>query len=316
MRLLTAACKRHIVALMRICLLTLVLAAPAFSEVKSGPFLPHKLVANWAQLPKGWNFGECSGIDVDKEDNVWVFNRGKRAVMQFDKAGKLLQSWDETPIKSSHGIRVGPDGNIWTVDVAAHTLFTFTPQGRILQVIGSPGGRAGTMESKDSFNRPTGVAFGPGGEFYVSDGYENSRVVKFGRDGVFQKQWGKSGTGDSEFRIVHDVAVDSKGRVYVADRENHRVQVFDSEGSLLTKWTDIGSPWGLYYVARENAIYMCDGYNNRIVKLNTEGQITGVLGSYGKTPGKFDFAHNIAVDSTGAIYVAEIKNWRVQKFAK
>jgi DNA-binding beta-propeller fold protein YncE len=296
---------------MRTCLIL-----PVFSQLKSGPALPHKVVANWAQLPKGWNFGECSGVDVDKDDNVWVFNRGKHPVMQFDKNGKLIQSWDEAPIKSSHGIRVGPDGNIWAVDVEAHSLFTFNPQGRLTQVIGNPGGRPGTMETKDSFNRPTGVAFGPGGEFYVSDGYVNSRVVKYGRDGIYQKQWGKNGKGDSEFNIAHDIAVDSKGRVYVADRENYRVQVFDPEGNLVSKWTDVGSPWGLYYVPRENAIYMADGYNNRVVKLNTEGQILGVLGSYGKTQGKFDFAHNIAVDSSGSIYVAEIKNWRVQKFAK
>ena len=138
----------------------------------------------------------------------------------------------------------------------------------------------------------------------------------FGPDGLYQKQWGRKGTGDGEFNLVHDVAIDSAGRVYVADRENRRVQVFDQEGKFLSKWTDVGSPWGLSYVARENAMYMCDGYNNRIVKLNTEGQVLGVLGSYGKTWGKLDFAHNIAVDSTGAIYVAEIKNWRVQKFAK
>jgi DNA-binding beta-propeller fold protein YncE len=301
---------------MRICLVVLALALPVFAQVKSGPALPHKLVADWAQMPKGWNFGECSGIDVDKDDNVWVFNRGKRPVVQFDKNGKLLQSWDEAPIKSSHGIRVGPDGNIWAVDVEGHTLFTFTPQGRILQVIGAPGQRPGTMESKDAFNRPTGVAFGPGGEFYVSDGYVNSRVVKYSRDGVYQKHWGKNGSLDGEFRTVHDIAVDSKGLVYVADRENYRVQIFDGDGKLISKWTDIGSPWGLYYVPRENTIYMADGYNNRVVKLNTEGQILGVLGSYGKTPGKFDFAHNVAVDSSGAIYVAEIKNWRVQKFAK
>src|SRR5690606_32148869 len=111
-----------------------------------------------------------------------------------------------------------------------------------------------------------------------------------------------------------DVAVDGKGRVYVADRTNQRVQIFDGDGNFITKWTGIGAPWGLYYVDRENAIYMADGLNNRVVKLNLEGQILGVLGEYGKTPGKFDFAHNIAVDSTGAIYVAEIKNWRIQKF--
>jgi DNA-binding beta-propeller fold protein YncE len=124
------------------------------------------------------------------------------------------------------------------------------------------------------------------------------------------------GTGDGEFNLVHDVAIDKQGRVYVADRTNARVQVFDQSGKFLAKWTNVGAPWGLYYVARENAIYMCDGVNNRVIKLNLDGQVLGVLGSYGKTPGKFDFAHNLTVDSTGAIYVAEIKNWRVQKFAK
>jgi DNA-binding beta-propeller fold protein YncE len=289
-------------------------ALPALAQLKSGPPLPHKVVKDWAQLPKGWNFGECSGIDVDKNDNVWVFNRGKRPIIQFDKNGKVLQAWDEAPITSSHGVRVGPDGHIWAVDVKGHTLFTFNPQGRIVQVIGNPMKRPGTMETKDSFNEPTGVAFAPNGDFYVSDGYVNSRVMKFGKDGVFQKQWGKKGTGDGEFDLVHDIAVDSKGRVYVADRTNQRVQVFDGDGKFVTKWTGIGAPWGLYYVDRENAIYMADGLNNRVIKLNLEGQILGVLGEYGKTQGKFDFAHNLAVDSTGAIYVAEIKNWRIQKF--
>lgn len=285
-------------------------------EVKSGPPLPHKLVSDWAQLPKSWNFGEASGVDVDRNDNVWAFNRGKRQIIQFDRTGKMIQGWDDLPIRSAHGIRVGPDGNIWALDVAGHTLFKFSTEGRILQVTGGVGGQAGNMESKDAFNRPTGIAFAPNGDYYVSDGYVNSRVVRFGRDGIFQKQWGSKGTADGEFNLVHDVAVDARGRVYIADRENWRVQVFDADGKFLAKWTDVGSPWGLYYASKENAIYMCDGYTNRIVKLNLDGQIQGVLGSYGKAPGKLDFVHNIAVDSRGDIYVAEIKNWRIQKFAK
>jgi DNA-binding beta-propeller fold protein YncE len=211
---------------------------------------------------------------------------------------------------------VGPDGRIWLIDVAGHTVFTFTPEGRLTQVIGAAGKAAGTMETRDAFNRPTAVAFAPNGDFYVSDGYVNSRVVRYNRDAIFQNQWGAKGKGDGEFDLVHDVAVDSNGRVYVADRTNERIQVFDAYGKFITKWTGIGAPWGIYYVAKENAIYMCDGVNNRVVRLNMEGQVTGVLSSYGKTPGKLDFAHHLAVDSTGAIYVAEIKNWRVQKFAK
>lgn len=291
--------------------------SPALAELKSGPPLDYKVVENWAQLPKGWNFGECSGVDVDKDDNVWIFNRGAHPVVQLDKNGKLLQAWAEMPVKSSHGLRVDADGNIWTVDVEAHRIVKFSPSGRVLMMIGGVGGAAGKEgDAKDAFNRPTDVTFAPNGDFFVSDGYVNSRVIKFNKDGDYLTQWGRKGTGDSEFNLVHDVALDSHGRLYVADRNNQRVQMFDQSGKFLGKWTDIGSPWGLYYVGRENAIYMCDGVNDRIIKLNLDGQVLGVLGSHGKAAGKLDFPHNLAVDSTGAIYVAEIKNWRVQKFVK
>jgi DNA-binding beta-propeller fold protein YncE len=115
---------------------------------------------------------------------------------------------------------------------------------------------------------------------------------------------------------VHDVALDERGRVYVADRENRRVQIFDGNGKFLGKWTDLGSPWGLVYSKEDGALFMCDGYNNRVIKVNLEGQVLGAYGQFGKIPGRFDFAHHIAVDSQGSIYVAEIKNWRVQKFAR
>jgi DNA-binding beta-propeller fold protein YncE len=285
-------------------LLAFVLGSVCIAQIKTGPPLPHKVVEDWAKLPDGWNFGETSGVAVDKDDNVWVYNRGAHPVVQFDSSGKMLRSWPEVPIKSSHGIRVDEDGNIWTVDVKGHQIFMVLGRG------------VGKNDSKDAFNEPTGVAFAKNGDVYISDGYVNSRVVRYGKDGVYRSQWGRKGIGDGEFDLVHDVAIDSGGRVYVADRTNQRVQIFDETGKFLTKWSDVGAPWGLSYVAKENAIYMCDGLNNRIVRLNLDGQITGVLSSFGKTAGKLDFAHNIAVDSAGSIYVAEIKNWRVQKFAK
>ena len=160
------------------------------------------------------------------------------------------------------------------------------------------------------------MTFAPNGDIFVADGYVNSRVIKFNKDGEYLTHWGRKGTGDGEFDLVHDVALDTQGRVYVADRSNQRVQIFDQSGKFLGKWTNVGSPWGLYFVKSENALYMCDGVNQRIVKLNLDGQVLGVLSSYGKVQGKLDFPHYVAVDSSGAIYVAEIKNWRVQKFAK
>ena len=300
--------------------LAVVLALTALSlpsaELKSGPPLRYRVIKDWAQLPKGWNFGECSGVAVDKQDNVWVFNRGPHPVIQFDRNGNMLQAWGEGTVKSSHGIRVDADGNIWGVDVKGHVVIKYNPAGHVLMILGNRQGVPGNNDSKDAFNEPTNLAFAPNGDFFVSDGYVNSRVIKFNKDGEYLAHWGKHGTGDGEFNLVHDVVLDKQGRVYVADRTNQRVQIFDSNGKFLGKWTDIGAPWGLDYVASENAIYMCDGLNNRVVKLNTDGQILGVLGSYGKVPGKFDFAHSIAVDSAGSIYVAEIKNWRVQKFVK
>jgi DNA-binding beta-propeller fold protein YncE len=282
----------------------------------TGPALPYHPVEGWAKLPEGWNFGECSGVAVDKNDNVWVFNRGPHPVIEFDRSGKMLRAWTEVPVKSAHGIRVDPDGNIWLIDVAGHKVLKMSQDGRLLMVIGAVGDAPGDLTSPAAFNRPTNVAFAPDGNFFITDGYVNSRVAKFSKGGDYIKQWGAKGTGDSEFNIVHDVVIDSQGRLYIADRENWRIQIFDQEGRFLGKWTNIGAAWGLAYVAGENAIYTTDGRNDRVFKLNMEGQVIGTLGSHGKTAGKFHYPHSIAVDSTGAIYVAEILNWRVQKFVK
>lgn len=299
--------------LLPVFLCALPLAAVDWSQV---PQLPHKAVANWAQLPEGWNFGETSSVAVDAKDNVWVFHRGKRQVMEFDKTGKLLKAWEEAPVVSSHGIAVGPDGAVWLADTTGHSVMKFTPAGRLQMVIANPGRGPGDNDSRYAFNLPTSLAFRPDGGFYVGDGYGNSRVVQYTKDGEYVRHWGGMGMEPGRFNTVHSVAVDEQGRVYVADRTNDRIQVFDADGEFLTAWTDIGQPWGLAYFAKENALYMCDGLNNRIVKLNLDGQIQGQLSSFGKTPGKLDYAHHLAVDSEGSIYVAEIKNWRVQKFAK
>jgi DNA-binding beta-propeller fold protein YncE len=236
--------------------------------------------------------------------------------LKFDKTGKLLDAWEGLPVTAAHGIKIDPEGNVWTVDVFAHSVKKWSRDGRMLMHIGNAGGQPGTNETKDAFNRPTGIAFEPNGDFWVSDGYVNSRVVKFNKDGEYVMQiGGKKGTADGEFDTVHDVAIDKRGRIYVADRENRRVQIFSPDGKFITKWTNLGSPWGLAYNAKDETFYIGDGYNNRIVKVNLEGQVLGTYGQYGKIPGRFDFVHHIAVDSTGAIYAAEIKNWRVQKFA-
>ncbi|MCW5980619.1 MAG: 6-bladed beta-propeller [Bryobacteraceae bacterium] len=301
--------------MMRLAIAGMIVFCALGADLGSAPSLPHKLVPDWAKLPAGWNFGECAGVEAAPDGTIWVFNRGPHPVLQFDKNGKMLQAWSETPVVRPHGIGAGPDGSIWLVDQGGHSVMKFTPQGRLLMVITNPARRAGDNDSKYAFNEPTGIAFSPAGDFYVSDGYVNARVIHFDSQGEYLRHWGRKGTGDGEFNLVHDVTLDAKGRVYVADRTNSRVQIFDGDGKFLAKWTDAGQPWGLHYAAAEDAIYMCDGLNNRIVKLSTDGKILGALSSFGKVPGKLDFAHHIAVDAEGSIYVVEIKNWRVQKFA-
>jgi DNA-binding beta-propeller fold protein YncE len=297
-------------------MLRLLAAAAIASVCLAQPPLPHKLVPGWAKLPKGWNFGECSGIAIDKDDSVWIAHRGQHPIVQLDKNGNLIQAWGDGLFKSAHGITLDADGNPWIVDVEGHVVFKFSRDGKVLLVLGARQGVAGNNDSKEEFNRPTRVAFAPNGDFFVSDGYLNSRVVKYNRDLEYQKHWGRKGAGDGEFDLVHDVVLDKRNRVYVADRTNARVQIFDMEGKFLGKWTQAGSPYGLAYVEKEDAMYICDGLNGRIVKVNMEGQVLGALGSPGRIPGRLTSAHHIAVDSRGDIYVSEIRNWRVQKFAK
>ena len=258
---------------------------------------------------------ESVSVDVDSDDNVWVFHRGERKVMQFDRHGKVLDAWEDMPIESAHGLQVDAENNIWLVDVSGHRVMKCDRNGRILMVIANAGMGTGENDAPYGFNRPTGLAFAPNGDFYVSDGYVNSRVVKYTKDAQYITHWGAKGTGDGQFNLVHDVTVDKDGLVYVADRTNARVQVFDPNGKFLAKWDDVGNPWGLHYVESQNAIYMADGHNNRILKLNLKGKVLGVLSQFGKAQGDLDFAHHLTVYSTGAIYVTEIKNWRVQKFA-
>ena len=300
--------------LVSVCLFGAVLGA-AGAELKSGPAMPYRVVADWPKLPAGWSFGTCSNVVVDAQDHVWIFSRGAHPVTEFDRDGNLLRAWEGVAIRQAHGIRVDGEGNVWGVDVTGQVVRKYTPEGKVLMVVGTEG-KTGDNDSHTAFNRPTNLAFAPNGDFYVTDGYVNSRVVRFNKDGVYVGQWGHKGTGDGEFDLVHDIVLDKRNRLLVAERTNQRIQIFDLEGKLLGKWTDIGSPWALAYVAREDAVYMADGANLRVVKLNMNGDVVGVFGGPGKGPGQFDGPHGIAVDSTGAIYVTEVTNQRVQKFVK
>ncbi|MCM3879186.1 MAG: peptidyl-alpha-hydroxyglycine alpha-amidating lyase family protein [Vicinamibacterales bacterium] len=298
--------------------------AEALTHVQHGPALPHRLVPNWPTLPKGYNFGEGTGVDIDRQGNVWVANRGAWPIMQFDKSGKMLQAWNHDTVRvtegtgrGTHGLKIDVNGNVWLGDVDGSVNFKFSPEGRLLMILGNRQGSPNGNDSKTGFNRPTNFWPLANGNMLISDGYGNSRIAEFTNDGDYVRHFGTAGNGDGQFTLPHGVTMDAQGRIYVADRGNSRVQVFDRSGKFLAKWTDLGQPWDVYYAAQENAIYMCDGRYNRVTKLSTEGKVLGELSHFGHGPGELDFAHAIAVTPDGGdIYVVDIKNWRVQKWSR
>ena len=194
------------------------------------PKLALRYVADWPQLPQGVNFGITTGVGVDSANNVYVFNRGPDPVLCFDSSGKYLRTWGRGLLNDSHGLAVDADDNIWVTDIGSHVVVKFNSMGRVLMVLGQKGTPG---ESETQFNMPTHVAFGPSGKVYVSDGYGNSRIVKFTARGEYVTAWGKKGKGPGEFNAPHSLAVDGQGQVYVGDRENHRLQIFDSEAEIL-----------------------------------------------------------------------------------
>lgn len=273
---------------------------------------PYKLIPGWPELPAGWTLDAATGVAVDSLDQVYVLNRGAHPLLCFSREGKLIRSWGEGMFKEAHGLRIGPDNSIWTTDTGDHLVMKFTPEGKLLMTLGVKGDSG---ETNNKFHRPTDMAFTPSGDIYISDGYGNSRVVKYSKDGKFLFTWGTKGTGEGQFDLPHTVRLDSKGQVYVGDRNNGRIQIFTPEGKFINQWANLGQPWGLW-ITPDDMFYVSDGKNSKIMKLNVKGEILESWGTQGTNPGEFNLCHQIAVDSKGDLYITEITNKRIQKFTK
>ncbi len=243
-------------------------------------------------MPDGWKFGRVSSVAADSKGEVYVFQRGKKAdpVVVFDAKGKYLRSWGKGMFGNPHGMRVDRNGKVWVTDNGDHQVMRFTRDGKLELTLGVKGKAATT---NDTFNRPTDIAFSPDGKFvYVSDGYGNSRVMKFTYDGKFVKTWGTPGTKPGQFNTVHSVAVDSQGTVYVSDRENNRIQIFDSEGNFLRQWTHLGATQNIF-ITPDDEMFVITHRNNienltydtlagRIMKIDHHtGRIEGAMESPG-----------------------------------
>ena len=280
-----------------------------------------RVLEGWGKLPEGWRYVEAAGVAVDSRDNVYVFNRGEHPVIVFDREGNFLRSWGEGLVGRAHGITVGPDDEVWLTDDGNHTIRKFTPEGKLFLTIGDPD-KPATLQSGKPFNRPTHVALSPlTGDLYISDGYGNSRVHKYDPKGRHLFSWGEPGTDPGCFNLPHNIATDAEGLVYVADRENHRVQVFDAEGRYLAQINNLHRPCGLLIDRREGGtIYVGElgtdlavnqsvpNLGGRVSILSLKGDLLGRIGDRfrGEKPGQFIAPHGVVNDSRGDLYVAEV----------
>ena len=273
---------------------------------------------SWAKLPEGWSFKEVPDVVVGPEDRVYVFTRGEHPVMVFERDGTFVTSWGEGRFVRPHGITLGPDDTLYCADDGGHCIWICSLDGEVLATLGTPG-KPAPPQGGEPFNQPTKVTLDPEtGGLYVADGYGNARVHKFSAEGDYLFSWGEYGTDPGQFNLVHTICTDEDGRVYVADRESHRVQVFDSEGTYLTQWNNLHRPCGLHidgglcYIGQlppslaVNADYPNLGACVSIHDL--EGRRLAWLGDVrpGEGPGQFLAPHGVAVDSRGDIYVGEV----------
>ncbi|HVZ64108.1 MAG TPA: peptidyl-alpha-hydroxyglycine alpha-amidating lyase family protein [Opitutaceae bacterium] len=272
----------------------------------------YRQVENWPQMPANASGAMMTAVDVDSRGTVYVFQRGAPArVMAFDPSGKLLRTWGEGTYPSAHGLRVDAQDNVWVTDRGWHQVLKYSPEGKLLLTLGKKG-VAGDNNSTDALNGPSDVAFGPKGEIFVSDGESsNTRVVKFSADGKFIKFWGTKGSGPGQLNTPHSIVIDSKGRLYVANRGNKRVEIYDQDGGYLGVITNAGTPYGLF-MAKDDILYSVDGTEGKDDLTIIDTKTQKVIDHFGGLTGP----HMLSVDKNGAIYVAETKGNAVKKFVK
>ncbi len=341
--------------------LLLVLSPVLFAQ-QPVPEIPFDSVPNFFKLPPDLHFGEASGVAVNSKGHVFVFNRGNvtgpaygataAQVLEFGPDGKYIREIGHNLYAWSfaHTVRIDKDDNIWAVDKGSDMVIKFNPEGRVVMVFGrkkeaSDEGGPWTRVNpprppvNGQFRQPTDVTWDTQGNIFISDGYINSRVAKFDKNGDWIKSWGEPGTKTGQFDTPHSIAADAKGNIYVADRGNFRIQVFDPDGKFLREikldvplppnarpWMGPvptaettgsqhqGAPWAVCITPGPNQVlYAADAFPGRLYKLSLDGKILGVLGRAGKQPKQFGWIHEIACPSENEIYVAEIVNWRVQK---
>jgi len=337
------------------------IALPAV-RMTEAPEIPFESIPDFLKLPEGMNFGEVPGVAVNSKGHIFVFTRSNSAygpaygptaaqLLEFGpkgtfirEVGRQLYGWS-----FAHSVRIDKDDNIWAIDKGSDMVIKFTPAGRVQWVFGrrqESAEEAKPWEHVDPplpardglFRQPTDVAWDSKGNIYITDGYVDSRVAKYDRNGDWVKQWGTKGSGAGQFNTPHSIVIDRDDHVYVGDRGNRRVQVFDTDGNVLRQWTvdaapdfatravngatppagstqGVGAPNSLCIPPNQNEVMFLgeSTWPGRVFKLRLDGTVIGVIGKSGRNLKQFSGAHAIACPTENEIYVAESSNWRVQK---
>ena len=337
------------------------MAAPLAGAQQSVPEIPFEATADFLKLPPDRHLGEVVGVAMNSKRHVFIFTRtGERSTVHGATAAQLYEfapsgafireiGKDLYGFAFAHTVRIDMDDNIWATDEGTNMIIKFNPAGRVTMVLGrrpesvepvaEPAPGTQPRPGWGTFNRPADVAFDRAGNIFVADGYGNSRVVKIDKNGKWVKAWGSRGSEPGQFNIVHTIANDAKGNIYVGDRSNRRIQVFDSDGNPLriitvdvpfTKEPNVliggapiaagaplpanGAPWAICITpGPAQYLYVADAVPGRLYKLTLDGKVLGVLGEAGKQVKQFGWIHEIACPSENELYVAEILNWRMQK---
>jgi DNA-binding beta-propeller fold protein YncE len=273
--------------------------------------LEYKHIATWDAKSAGMEFSKILGIGIDSKGKVYATaGAGDEGVVVFNKNGKIVDTWGKG-FKSKHGLRVFDD-KVWVTDRERQVVMEFTLDGKLLRTLGTEG-KSGL--GRNEFNKPSDMAIGPNGDIYVSDGYANSRVMRFNSRGKYKQDWGTSGDGPGQFKLVHNIAINKDGKVYVADRTNERLQIFDADGKFLDEWKHVGKVYGLY-IDCQSRVYITDGASNNVYVTDEHGKILTMFGKIGDGAGEFKMCHSITVDEDGKIYVTEGDGMRIQVFER
>ena len=294
---------------------------PALLVPETAPELDYVVAPTAVTLPAGVTMGATASVAFDANGHLFVLTRGDKTFFEFNPDGSFIRSFGDKLFTRSHGLRIDRDGNLWATDVGGHIVVKMTRDGQPLLTIGTKGEAGEWNEATGShkLNQPNDVVIAGNGDVFVAQGHTpgaegDARVLKFDKNGKFIKSWGGKGSGPGQFQVAHGIAIDAKGLVWVADRENQRIQLFDQDGKFVREIKYKGLPCSLD-IGRQY-MYMVNGFAGQVLRLDLNGKVLAAMGKPGKGPGEFGEAHMIAVSQKGEIYVADSVNAALVKFVR